>query len=423
MEKLENSSINFKVLMLPWLAHGHISPYLQLARKLGLTNKNCHIYLCSTQVNLDFVRKSFHNILSNHAIELVELHLAETLDLPPHYHTTKDLPPHLVPKLIQAFQSAKSSFATILDTLTPDLLIFDAFQSWAPAMAAERNIPAVYFIPLGAAAYAFLYHSLKCSSGTPFPFSTIFLSEYEQMKHETLVKSNKEFMEFSPVRGFELSSEIVLIKTCREIEEKYVKHLSFLCGKELVTTGPLSQESNTIDHGESNIMNFLNGKAESSVVLVNFGSECYLSDEEREEIAHGLELSKVEFIWVIRFPSDQRIAIKDAVPEGFLKRVKNRGIVVDGWAPQAEILEHKSVGGFMSHCGWGSVMESLCSGIPIIAIPMKFEQPLNARLVAEIGAGLEVVRDENGKMKREKIASAIKMVIFEKFGNDMREKN
>ena len=95
-------------------------------------------------------------------------------------------------------------------------------------------------------------------------------------------------------------------------------------------------------------------------------------------------------------------SVEKALPLGFLERVGERGMVVEGWVPQVKILLHSSIGGFVSHCGWSSVMEAMKYGNPIIAIPMHIDQPVNARLVEEIGVGVEVVRDKNGKLAGKK---------------------
>ncbi|KAL7252771.1 hypothetical protein ACSBR1_007356 [Camellia fascicularis] len=147
-----------------------------------------------------------------------------------------------------------------------------------------------------------------------------------------------------------------------------------------------------------------------------------MSKDEIEEIAHGLELSKVNFIWVVRFPVGEKVEIEEALPKGFLERIGERGMVVEGWAPQARILTHSSIGGFVSHCGWNSVMESLKFGVPIVAMPMHYDQPFNARLVEEIGAAVEVNRDINGRLNREDIAQVIRTVVVEKSGEDIRIK-
>ena len=103
-------------------------------------------------------------------------------------------------------------------------------------------------------------------------------------------------------------------------------------------------------------------KKKGSTVFISFGSEYFLSKEDMEEIAYGLEFSNVDFIWVVRFPKGENIVFEETLPKGFFERVGERGLVVNGWAPQAKILTHPNVGGFVSHCGWNSVMESMKFG-------------------------------------------------------------
>ncbi|KAH0673510.1 hypothetical protein KY284_024597 [Solanum tuberosum] len=145
-----------------------------------------------------------------------------------------------------------------------------------------------------------------------------------------------------------------------------------------------------------------------------------------EEVAYGLELSNVHFIWVIRFPrGEQVVNHEEALPRGFLDRIGERGRIVEGWVPQARILKHASIGAFVTHCGWNSTLESIEFGVPIIALPMNFcsDQPMNARTVVENGIAVEIARDGNGKLHRGYIAETIKEVIFgEKIGDDLRRK-
>ncbi|CAN0916687.1 Beta-D-glucosyl crocetin beta-1,6-glucosyltransferase [Linum grandiflorum] len=79
-------------------------------------------------------------------------------------------------------------------------------------------------------------------------------------------------------------------------------------------------------------------------------------------------------IWVVRFPPDDSrekfTSLHGALPKGFLERVEGRGLVVEGWAPQAEILRNDRLRGFVSHCGWSSVIEAIVYGVPIVAMPM-----------------------------------------------------
>jgi len=216
-----------------------------------------------------------------------------------------------------------------------------------------------------------------------------------------------------------------LCKTFREIEGKYIDYLSAITNKKIIPVGPLVRDpikEEDDDDQHKHIIEWLDKKEANSVVFVSFGSEYFLSNEEMEEIANGLELSKVNFIWVVRFPVGEKIVLKEALPEDFVERVGERGMVVEGWAPQVKILGHRSTTGFVSHCGWSSILEGMKFGVPIIAMPMHLDQPINARLVVEVGVGVEVVRDKNGKLAREKVAAVIKEVVVEKSGEVIRAK-
>nr|XP_009802416.1 PREDICTED: crocetin glucoside glucosyltransferase-like [Nicotiana sylvestris] len=148
-----------------------------------------------------------------------------------------------------------------------------------------------------------------------------------------------------------------------------------------------------------------------------------VNKEEIEEIARGLELSNVNFIWVVNFSFDEKISGSDKIlPEGYIERVKERGMIVAKWAPQAKILRHSNIGGFLNHCGSNSILESLYFGVPLIAMPVLVDQFIAARYMVELGVGLEVKREENGKVKAEEIAKAIKNLMVEKKGEELRDR-
>nr|XP_009802399.1 PREDICTED: crocetin glucoside glucosyltransferase-like [Nicotiana sylvestris] len=326
--------------------------------------------------------------------------------------------------LKEAFDLACPEFTLILKTLKPDLLIYDFLQPWAPNVAAELKIPAVEFISSSSTMTAYMLHDFN-KPGIKFPFSSIYYRDYEMArikKDESSMPVEKLEEDKKRVRDcFYLSSDIVLIKSFKEIEGKYSDYITKLTGKKVVPIGPLVQEP-TLDDGESELITWLNEKEEKSTIFVSFGSEYFLSKEDLLEIAYGLENSKVNFIWPIRFQKGEDIELEEALPNGFFNRVGNRGKVFKGWAPQAKILEHSSIGGFMSHCGWSSVMESMKYGVSIIAMPMHIDQPINSRLVEEVGIAVEVVRDSNGKLHREEVAAIINQVVVEKEGKFVRQK-
>ncbi|KAL6990772.1 beta-D-glucosyl crocetin beta-1,6-glucosyltransferase [Sarracenia purpurea var. burkii] len=404
-----------KVFMFPWLAHGHISPFLELAKTLS--KRNFSVYLCSTKVNLGSITDKYAA-----SIQLVELQVPALPGLPANFHTTKNLPPHLMPTLKKAFDRSSLNFSKLLKTVKPDLLIYDTIQPWAPVIAAKHNIPAAVFVSTSATMTSLMLHRHK-NPNSDFPFPEIHLHGHEIAKFNHLMHSAENYYKgkhrFSEC--LKRSSGVILVKSSSEIEGKYMDHLSILAEKKIIPVGPLVQPA--VNDGENQkLIEWLDEKDPGSTVFVSFGSEYFPTQEELEEVAHGLELSGANFIWVVRFPAGQKISVDSALPDGFLERVSRRGFIVPGWAPQVKILEHPSIGGFVSHCGWSSVMEGIKNGVPIIAVPMHLDQPVNARLVAEIGGGVEVRRGENGKIVREEVGRVIKQVVMEKTGKTVRKR-
>ncbi|KAL3534384.1 hypothetical protein ACH5RR_002845 [Cinchona calisaya] len=144
-------------------------------------------------------------------------------------------------------------------------------------------------------------------------------------------------------------------------------------------------------------LDWLDKQASNSVIFVSFGSTTTISDETAMEIAIGLEKSEQKFIWVLR-DADTGAVFEGEIrrvqfPEGFEERIEGRGIIVRDWAPQLDILGHSSTGGFMSHCGWNSCMESISMGVPMAAWPMHSDQPRNAVLIEKVHEIGLLVRD------------------------------
>ncbi|KAM7526806.1 hypothetical protein LguiA_016708 [Lonicera macranthoides] len=263
---------NTSMVMLPWLAHGHISPFLELAKKL--THRNFIIYLCSTPINLNSIKNTIIDQNYSSSIQLVELHLPSLPELPPRYHTTNGLPPHLMDTLKDAFELSRPAFTNILTTIKPDLLLYDFNQPWAAAIASSHNIPAVQFLTGGAGMAAYGLHMIYKPDFSKIP--------------DNVKKDIDRFLE-----ALRRSHDIILCKTFEEIEEKYIDYLSVLTNKKIIPVGPLVQETIKVDDEQHmKITQWLDNKEENSVVFVSFGSEYFLSKEEMEEVANGVVVEK-----------------------------------------------------------------------------------------------------------------------------------
>ncbi|KAK4278590.1 hypothetical protein QN277_016419 [Acacia crassicarpa] len=165
----------------------------------------------------------------------------------------------------------------------------------------------------------------------------------------------------------------------------------------IYTVGPVielkGQPNPNLDQAlHDKIMKWLDDQPPSSVVFLCFGSMGSLSPSQTRELAKGLKNSGVRFLWAMRSPPTEDNADR-TLTEGFLESTHDKGMIC-GWAPQVEVLAHKSIVGFVSHCGWNSILESLWFGVPILTLPIYAEQQLNAfRMVREFGLAVELRLD------------------------------
>lgn len=100
------------------------------------------------------------------------------------------------------------------------------------------------------------------------------------------------------------------------------------------------------------------------------------------EIWHGLVNSKKRFLWAIR-PDMVAGKGEEDLPTELAEGTKERGCMVE-WVPQQEVLGHVAVGGFMTHSGWNSTLESMVAGVPMICWPYFGDQQINSRFVSEV---------------------------------------
>ncbi|CAI0440078.1 unnamed protein product [Linum tenue] len=234
---------------------------------------------------------------------------------------------------------------------------------------------------------------------------------------------NEHVGRFREVKG-------ILLNSYEELEAHAVESLSHaldsMCGAQdddvppVYPVGPivnLEVDDVAYDDDRTNeIFRWLDDQPDSSVVFLCFGTMGTFGEDQVREIAYGLEQSGHRFLWVLRRPpsdhepksniSTDYDDLIDILPEGFSDRTVEAGRVV-GWAPQKAILAHKAIGGFVSHCGWNSILESLWFAVPIAAWPMYAEQQLNAfQLVVELELATEMKLSYRMKGENDMIVSA-----------------
>ncbi len=170
----------------------------------------------------------------------------------------------------------------------------------------------------------------------------------------------------------------------------------------ILTIGPLVYENFRFSGGDQPLrervqqaaeddnvecLHWLTEQPEASVLYICLGSMSTFPTQQIGEFASGLEASGVHFLWVLKVPSSEESAasyIATFLPEGFIERTKDRGLIYTSWAPQLQILANPAVGGYLTQCGWNSITESIAMGVPMIGWPIWADHMLNRILCVDV---------------------------------------
>ncbi|EXB75128.1 UDP-glucose flavonoid 3-O-glucosyltransferase 6 [Morus notabilis] len=197
----------------------------------------------------------------------------------------------------------------------------------------------------------------------------------------------------------------IIVNSLRELEPVVLHSLSvsgipkvYLVGPIVDLSGPAQWHPDRAQY--ETVMRWLDNQPSSSVLFLCFGSLGSLSGPQVKELALGIERSGFRFVWSCRGSPKSKLGLPseytnfdEVLPNGFLERTAGMGLVC-GWVPQVTILAHRAVGGFVSHCGWNSILESLWHGVPIATWPIYAEQQMNAfEMVKELGLAVEITLD------------------------------
>ncbi|KAJ9671557.1 hypothetical protein PVL29_025319 [Vitis rotundifolia] len=376
--------------------------------------------------------------------------------LPPGAETASDVPNFLHHLLVTAMDCTTDQVEAALRALKPDLLLFD-FPYLAPALASKLGIKSIYYSAVCAAAFARhpvpgrqVSKNRPITSVTPpgYPSSTVVLRPHEAWMVQFLfapfdstlttdvpppgypsstvvLRPHEAWMVqflFAPFgEGVKLYQRLttgmkgcdaISIRTCQEIERPFCDYIGSQYGKPVLLTGPVLPKPLPTPSKDL-WAQWLSGFKPGSVIFCAFGSQNFPEKDQVQELLLGLELTGLPFLVALKPPTGAA-TIEEALPEGFQDRVGGRGVVHGGWVPQPSILSHPSVGCFVSHCGFGSMWESLTSDPQIVLVPELPDQILNTRLLAEVlKVSVEIEREENGWFSKECLCRAIRSVMDE----------
>ncbi|CAN4127780.1 unnamed protein product [Withania somnifera] len=398
------------VLFLPYFATGHIIPLVNAARLFAyhgvkVTILTTHHNASLFQSSID--RDDCRSIIGVHNLTFP----SSEVGLPEGIENFSKVPfPEMSIKIFHAIFLLQKPMEDAIREICPDCIFSDMYFPWTVDIAHELKIPRLLFNQSGYMCNSILHNLKLYKPHEKVPSQTTFLVPALPNKihfkrsqlTEDLIKSADERTAYDQlldqIRDSEDRSYGIVHDTFYELEPAYADYYQKMKKTKCWQIGPISHFSSKLirrkelidasdDVNSCEIDKWLNKQGQRSVLYISFGSFVRFPEDQLTEIAKALEASSVPFVWVMR--KDQS-AQTTWLPDGFKEKAKNKGLLLKGWAPQQTILDHSAVGGFITHCGWNSVIEAIVAGVPMLTWPLFADQFYNEKLVEVLGLGVKV---------------------------------
>ncbi|KAM4113647.1 hypothetical protein ACJW30_04G011300 [Castanea mollissima] len=411
------------ILLLPYPVQGHINPMLQFSKRLA--SKGLKV----TFITTTSVRNSIQaNASSSINFETISDGSEEVQTVETTYQTLERFKSKVSQSLAKLIERQNSS------KYPPKFVVYDSFLTWALDVARQHGLDGAPFFTQPCMVNAIYYHAyqgaiqmpLEEGSSISLPsMPSLGINDMPSFLHDTGLYPDvlklvvNQFSNLQDVNW-------LLCNTFDNLEDEVVNWMA--SHWPIKTIGPTipsiyldKQLEDDKEYGLNlfkpnmdTCMKWLNTKEVGSVVYTSFGSLAALGEKQMEEITWGLKNSNCNFLWVVRESEVKKL------PKKFLHETTEKGLVVS-WCPQLEVLDHKAIGCFMTHCGWNSTLEALSLGVPMVAMPQWTDQPTNAKFIVDVwNVGVRIKLNEKGIATKEEIELCIREVIEGKRWKEMK---
>lgn len=399
------------VVAVPLPAHGHLNQLLHLSHLIASFQIPVH-YVSFASQNRQAKLRAHGLDHTNSTINMINFHDPQFIPLPsrpPTPNNSTKFPIH-IQCISEVCHLLRHPFSQLLRALSAKfrriVVIYDSLM--ASVIQDVKSIPnAECYTFHTSSAFTIFFTIWQSMVEKPFQLGCDDIPKHVPSSQGCYSPEFEKFLA-NEYKLLNVSSGR-LYNTCRSLESKYMELLTKLPtneNKKLFAIGPLNPLINNCiasSRSKHECLDWLDQQEKDSVIYVSFGTTVSMTVEQITELADGLDRSQQKFLWVLRdadkvdiFKEDEARKGHDVLLERYEERVKGRGLVIRDWAPQLEILGHSSTGGFVSHCGWNSCLESVSMGVPIVTWPMHSDQPKNSTLITKVLRVGVAVKDWDG---------------------------